>query len=614
MSEDAPQRAALNVSNLKQAYYLLKYLSPYRWKFLLALLCIMLSALSTSLFPFLLGKMIDAVVPGAAASMPGGAVTDSLGNWIRTARWGINTILLLVFAQLSLQTFFSFGRIYLLTEVGEKVVAQLRGDVFARLLRMPMSFFAERRVGELTSRIAADLSLIQDSVSFTLAELLRGLFTLIIGLVFIFLISTKLALVMLSVVPLVAVLAVVFGMRIRKMARKVQDQLADSTTLVQETLSGVAAVKSFTSERRAVQRYRNSIFTAAATAISNARFRGAFVSFMIFSVFGTIAVVIWYGTQLIQQGQLSVGLLIMFVIFSVFVGGTFAGFAEMFSQIQKALGATQHVRELLFSEGEVAHFDDEDVAPQYRLQGAVAFEDVRFSYPSRKDVAVLRQVSFAIKPGEQVALVGSSGAGKSTIAALLLRFYDPQAGRILFDGRDARSIPLRQLRRQIGLVPQDVLLFGGTIYENILMGNPEASAEQVEQAARQAHAHEFIQRFPQGYQTLVGERGVKLSGGQRQRIAIARAILKDPVILILDEATSSLDTESEQLVQEALERLMKNRTSLIIAHRLSTVRHADRIMVLDKGEIVESGTHEELLSQTSGWYRRLVELQLEEIP
>ncbi|MDW8392739.1 MAG: ABC transporter transmembrane domain-containing protein [Chitinophagales bacterium] len=607
------RKAALNLSSLRQALYLLGYLHPYRWQFFLALLCILLSAFSTSLFPFLLGKMIDATVPGASAALPVAAASGSLGHWIRTANWSLNTILLLVFAQLTMQTLFSYGRIYLLTEVGEKVVATLRSDVYARLLRMPMAFFAERRVGELTSRLAADLSLIQDTVSFTLAELLRGLFTLLIGLIFIFIISTKLALVMLSVVPLVAVLAVVFGLRIRRMARRVQDQLADSNTIVQETLSGIAAVKSFTGEQRAVQRYRKSIFSAASTAISNARFRGAFVSFMIFSVFGTIALVIWYGARLIHQGELSVGLLIMFVIFSVFVGGTFAGFAEMFSQVQKMLGATHNVRELLFSEGEVAHFDDEQVEAEWRLNGAVSFQDVGFAYPSRRELPVLRNVSLHIRPGEQVALVGPSGAGKTTIASLMLRFYEPDSGTILFDGRDARSFPLRQLRRQIALVPQDVMLFGGSIYENIALGNPQATEQQVKEAARLAHALEFIERFPQGFQTVVGERGVKLSGGQRQRIAIARALLKDPVILILDEATSSLDSESEHLVQEALELLMKNRTSLIIAHRLSTVRHADRIVVLDKGVVVETGSHDELIALPNGFYRRLVELQVEEV-
>ncbi|MEO5674863.1 MAG: ABC transporter transmembrane domain-containing protein, partial [Chitinophagales bacterium] len=523
----------------------------------------------------------------------------------------LNTLIMLIFLQLGIQTVFSFARVYLLTEVGEKALAGMRRDVYKKLLSMPMSYFTEKRVGELSNRISSDLSQIQDAVSFTLAEFLRGIFTLLIGLIFIFLISTKLALVMLSVVPVIAVLAVVFGVRIRKMSKKAQDQLAESGTIVQETFSGIAIVKAFTGEFYEVARYTRSIFSVVNTAIRNARYRGMFISFMIFSVFGTIAFVMWYGAGMIQQGELTTGLLTMFVIFSMFVGGTFAGFADMFSQLQKTLGATHSIRDILRSVGEAIEAGSNKPDAAYRLAGNVRFEKVAFSYPSRKDVAVLKDVSLSADHGEQIALVGPSGAGKSTIASLLLRFYEPDAGTIYFDDRPALTFPLTQLRMQIAFVPQDIILFGGTISENIAYGKQDASDEEIRDAARKANAEEFIDRFPEQYETIVGERGIKLSGGQRQRIAIARAILKDPAILILDEATSSLDSESEQLVQEALVNLMRNRTSFVIAHRLSTIRSADKIVVLDKGIITESGTHDELMNQSGGLYRRLSEMQFE---
>jgi ABC-type multidrug transport system fused ATPase/permease subunit len=475
---------------------------------------------------------------------------------------------------------------------------------------MPMSFFTEKRVGELSNRISSDLSQIQDAISFTLAEFLRGIFTLIIGLAFIFIISAKLALVMLSVVPVIAVLAVVFGMRIRKMARKVQDQLADSGTIVQETFQGISMVKAFTSEFYEIGRYVKSIYAVVNTAISNARYRGAFVSFMIFSVFGAIAFVMWYGAGMIQSGQLTIGSLTMFVIFSMFVGGTFAGFADMFGQLQKTLGATQSIREILRSEGEVVEIRQTIVEPEHQLKGSVRFDHVAFSYPSRKDVHVLKDISLSALNGEQIAIVGPSGAGKSTIASMLLRFYEPDNGTIYFDDRPSTDFPLSQLRMQMAFVPQDVILFGGSIKENIAYGKPGATDEEILAASEKANAHEFVERFPEHYETIVGERGIKLSGGQRQRIAIARAILKDPAILILDEATSSLDSESEQLVQDALENLMKGRTSFVIAHRLSTIRNADKIILIDKGIVSESGTHAELMSH-NGLYRKLNEMQFE---
>jgi ABC-type multidrug transport system fused ATPase/permease subunit len=604
-------KVKISKESLKQALILFTYLKPYRGKFILSLVFIALSAFTTSMFPFFLGKMIDAASPGASTGMMGNTPGMIEGLGLKEVRWTLNFTLFLIFGQLTLQTIFSFMRVYLLTEVGEKALADMRKDVFGKLLSMPMTYFTEKRVGELSNRISSDLSQIQDAISFTLAEFLRGIFTLVIGLGFIFWISTKLALVMLAVVPVIAVLAVVFGMRIRKMARKAQDQLAESGTIVQETFQGISIVKAFTSEFHEITRYVKSVYAVVDTAIANARYRGAFISFMIFSVFGAIAFVMWYGANMIQAGQLTMGSLTMFVIFSMFVGGTFAGFADMFSQLQKTLGATQSVREILRAEGEDVDFNANiPVSKEFELKGEVTFRNVAFSYPSRKDVTVLKDISLSANNGEQIAIVGPSGAGKSTITSLLLRFYEPDNGQITFDGRDASVFPLTQLRKQMAYVPQDVILFGGSIKENIAYGNPAATDEHIMDAAKKANAHEFISKFPEQYETIVGERGIKLSGGQRQRIAIARAILKDPAILILDEATSSLDSESEQLVQDALENLMKNRTSFVIAHRLSTIRNADKIVVIDKGIVSEQGSHEELMQQ-NGLYRKLNEMQFE---
>ena len=608
LKDEKSPKAKINRENLKQALVLFTYLRPHRVKFIMGLVFIALSAFTTSLFPLFLGKMIDAASPGAV--LPGSDTASQFGLGFKDIHWSLNTTLLLIFAQLTVQTFFSFMRVYLLTAVGERSLADMRRDVYSKLLTMPMSFFTEKRVGELSNRISSDLSQIQDAISFTLAEFLRGLFTLMIGLFFIFWISPRLALVMLAVVPLLGIVAVVFGKRIRKMSRKTQDQLATSGTIVQETFQGISIVKAFTSEVHEVGRYVKSIRAVVSTAITNARYRGAFVSFMIFSVFGTLALVMWYGGRMIQSGELTIGALTMFVIFSMFVGGTFAGFADMFSQLQKTLGATQSVREILRSEGEPVELMQIEVQPSYTLNGNVRFDHVAFSYPGRKDITVLKDLSLIANNGEQIAIVGPSGAGKSTIASLLLHFYEPDSGTLYFDERPASEFPLTQLRRQMALVPQDVILFGGTIKENIAYGRPDAGDEEIIEAAKNANAHEFVSNFPEEYETIVGERGIKLSGGQRQRIAIARAILKDPAILILDEATSSLDSESEQLVQEALDNLMKGRTSFVIAHRLSTIRNADKIVLIDKGVVTESGTHADLMKK-NGLYRKLNDMQFD---
>ena len=591
--EDMP-KAKISKESVKEALAIFKYVRPYRGVFITGLVFIALSSATTMSFPYLLKRLIDSAH---------GDLTGPMG-------FTPGHIALIMIAVLGIQMVFSFLRIYLFTYVGEHAVADMRKEIYTKMITMPMDFFAQRRVGELSSRLTADVTQIQDAVTSTFAEVLRGLLTLIIGIGLILWISPKMTALMLSVVPVIIVIALVFGKFIRNISRQAQDKLAESGTVVQETLQGISNVKAFANEWYEIGRYEKSISGLMQMAIKNGKFRGLFVSFMLFSVFGAIVLVVWYGAGLMQHGQLTFGDLTAFVVYTAFVGGTMAGFAELFSQFQKTLGATQRVRDLLKDQTEIISLDSVPLNEEYKLTGNISLQGVSFSYPSRPDMQVLKNVSIDAKAGEQVAIVGPSGAGKSTIVSLLLRFYEPSGGNILFDGIAAGSIPLTQLRKQMALVPQDILLFGGSIQENIAYGLPGATDEEVKAAAIKANAHDFIMSFPEGYATLVGERGIKLSGGQRQRIAIARAILKDPVILLLDEATSALDSESEQLVQEALQNLMAGRTSFVIAHRLSTIRNADKIIVLDGGTVKESGTHNELINLEEGLYRNLHKLQL----
>lgn len=578
--------------NFRESLTIFRYVKPYRTKFIAGLLFISLSAASTMAFPYLLGELIN-----SARQLTEG----------KSAYFGPGEIAWIMIGLLVLQMFFSFMRVYLFTTVGENAVADMRKDIYRRLIIMPMDFFAQRRVGELSSRISTDVSQIQDAVSVMLAELLRGILTLVIGIGLIFYLSVKLTLVMLSVIPVVIIIALFFSKIIRRYSRMAQDQLADSGIIVHETLQGISNVKAFGNEWYENNRYTKSIADVVKLAVINGRFRGMFISFLLFSVFGAIVLVVWYAINI----RMDFGDLTKFVVYTAFVGGTMAGFADLYSQLQKTLGATQRVRELLKEDVEKLEVTNSGLKEEFRLNGAVRFENVSFSYPSRPEIRVLKSINIEALPGQQIAIVGPSGAGKSTLISLLLRFYEPTGGTVYFDGKPANRIPLSQLRKQMALVPQDVLLFGGSIYENIAYGKPGATMEEVQQAAQKANAHDFIKSFPESYDTLVGERGLKLSGGQRQRIAIARAILKNPTILILDEATSSLDSESEALVQDALNNLMQNRTSFVIAHRLSTIKNADQILVLDQGCIKESGRHESLMHLEDGLYRSLSKLQFE---
>jgi len=589
-------KAKLNASNLKEAMEIFRYVKPYKGHFIAGLVFISLSAGTTMAFPYLLKLMVDSV----------GKPTTVLNSILLTP----GKVSLIMLGVLCIQLVFSYLRIYLSSYVGENAMADMRKDIYQRMIMMPMDFFAQRRVGELTTRISADVSQIQDMVSSSLAELLRGVLVMVIGVGFLFFLSSKLTLIMLSVLPIIIVVAIVFGRKIRKLSRNTQDMLADSGTIVTETLQGISNVKSFSNEWYELSRYKDSILKMVKQAIRTATAQGLFVGLLIFSLSSAVVFVVWYGTTLMATGELTVMSMTTFVLYSAFVGGTMAGFAQIFSSLQKSIGATQRVRELLKETTENVSLDNAPVDPAYKLDGVVDLKHIAFSYPSRPEITVLKDISIQAGKGQKIAIVGPSGAGKSTIVGLLLQFYSPDGGEILFDGREASTFPISELRKQMALVPQDVMLFGGTIFENIGYGKSNASQQEIEDAARKANAHDFIMGFPEGYQTIVGERGIKLSGGQRQRIAIARAILKDPVILLLDEATSSLDSESEFLVQEALAKLMEGRTSFVVAHRLSTIRNSDNIIVLEDGMVVESGTHAELVAE-DGLYKNLNRLQVE---
>jgi ABC-type multidrug transport system fused ATPase/permease subunit len=580
-------KSKITATSLQKATLIFKFAGKHQWKFYVGLVFLLFTGATALAFPKLMGMLIDCVK---------NKDNDQA-----------NTIALGLVAILFLQSIFSFFRLSLFVNFTENTLANLRLALYSNLVKLPMPFFAQKRVGELNSRISSDITQIQDTLTSTIAEFLRQFILIIGGIILLASESFKLTLLMLSVVPLVAIAAVVFGRFIRRYSKKVQDQVAESQVIVEETMQGISIVKAFANEWYEIARYEGKIKDVVKLAIKGGKYRGYFASFIIFCLFGAIVAVVWYGVQLSISGEMSVGQLISFVLYSTFVGASFGGIAELYAQIQKAIGATERVFELLEETPE--KINSQANQNHEKIKGNVVFKNVAFSYPSRQEIKVLKDVNFTANFGQKIAIVGPSGVGKSTIASLLLRFYNIEAGTIEIDGKNIYEYDLKTLRGNMSIVPQDVILFGGTIKENIAYGKPDATDTEILNAAKQANAFNFIEGFPEKMETIVGDRGIKLSGGQRQRIAIARALLKNPRILILDEATSSLDSESEKLVQEALEILMEGRTSIIIAHRLSTIRTADQILVLDDGKITEQGTHQELLELENGLYKNLSNLQ-----
>ncbi len=591
MEKQETTRPKLSKKSLKEAIKIFEFVQPYRWQFIFGLVLLFLSSSVFMVFPYSMGLMLD-----VALGKPNQYNLD------------LPEIGMFLIAILVVQGAISYGRVMLFAQVSEKGTADIRKALYHRIISLPIVFFEKTRVGELLSRLTNDVEKLYNTFSFILAEFFRQIILFIGGVLFLALQTPKLAGVMLLTFPIIVVGAMIFGRRIRKLSRDRQAILAESNTILDETLQSIQAVKAFGNELFELGRYRKANDTVVGISMKYAKGRSLFAVFIITVLFGAFFFVMWMGMRMVQTGEVTAGQFVSFVTFTAVIGASIAGLGNFFTELVGAVGATERILEILGTKTEA------EERPQLnqkvgRLQGDILFDNVVFSYPTRADMPVLKGVSLNIPSGQKVAIVGQSGAGKSTIMQLLLQFHQPLGGRILADGVDIQDYDLTAYRQSFAIVPQEVILFGGTIRENILYGKPDAGDAEIKAAAKQANAWDFIDSFPEGLETIVGERGIKLSGGQRQRIAIARAILRNPSILLLDEATSSLDAESERLVQEALENLMEGRTSIIIAHRLATIREVDCIYVLEGGSIVEQGTHTELSNINNGVYSSLARLQ-----
>ena len=595
--KEQKEKVKITKSSIKKAKGIFAYLKPYAGIYFIGWIFLVLSTSAGLVFPYLMGKLLGA---GASTSN----MSDAIGLIDMS---NINSVAIALFVLFGFQSLFSFVRVVLFNNVTENALRDLRNDAFSKLVYMPMDFFNRNKVGELTSRLSSDIAQIQETLRTTIAEFFRQIIIVVGGILFLFFISWKLALIMLGTVPVMAIVAVIFGRYIRKLSKEAQDYIAESNSIVEEALTGIANVKSFTNEFFIFSNYKKSTQQTRDLNVRSGIWRGLFVSFIIFCLFGAIVFIVWRGLLMTQgeNPELNTEGFYQFVLFTIMMGASVGSLPDLYASVQKAIGATENLMDIIQQDTEVQLNQG---TRKDRLTGSISFDNVRFSYPQRSDVEVLKGISFDIKQNQTLALVGQSGSGKSTISNLLLQFYALSEGGITFDGIPAKDFELNALREQMAIVPQEVILFSGNIRENILFGNPAATEEQIIEAAKQANAWEFIDAFPNKLDTEVGDRGIQLSGGQKQRIAIARAILKNPTILILDEATSALDSESERLVQDALDKLMKGRTSVVIAHRLSTIRNADQILVLQSGKVEESGTHQSLM-ELKGLYADYVGLQ-----
>jgi len=566
-------------------------MKPYRWYFIFGMLCLSLSSVLFMLFP------------AAAGEMANTAAGKSKYNYTIN-QYGLFFIVLLV-----AQGILSYGRSIALAVVSEKGVSQVRQDLYAAMITQPVSFFESNKVGELTSRITGDVEQLQNVFSVTLAEFIRQLITLVVGIAILAYVTPKLSLIMLATFPVIVLLAIFFGRYIRKLSKERQAEVALSNSIAEESLHSFNVVKAFTNELFEMKRYNSVLDKVVSISLSFAKVKGLFFIFIITVLFGGIFFILWQGALLVQSGQMAIGDLFSFIIYTGIIGGAIASLGTFYTQLAGALGATDRILEIMESTPELDHHKVQSEVPA-KLHGDIILENVRFHYPSRPENGVLNGIDMHIANGSKVALVGASGAGKSTIVSMLMRFHDPVSGQITIGGENIKDFDLHAYRKNFATVPQDVILFGGTIRENIAYGKPEATDDEIMEAAKKANAMQFIASFHEGLDTIVGDRGIRLSGGQKQRVAIARAILRDPKFLILDEATSSLDAESEHLVQDALNTLMEGRTSLIIAHRLATIVNADKIYVLNEGAVIEEGTHNELMDVEDGWYRYLASMQM----
>ena len=592
------KREKLSKSSIKKAKKIFSFLKPYSAIFIIGWVFLFLSSLIGLAFPLLMGQLL-----GTGSSQESALSSVLEGMSISD----VDSVAIGLFIVFAAQALFGFFRIIIFTYVTENTLRDVKQVAFGRLLYMPMNFFNQNKVGELTSRMSADIEKIQGVLSTTIAEFFRQIIIIVGGIVFLVLISLKLALIMLGTLPVMIIIAVVFGRFIRKLSKQAQDESAKSNATIEESLMGISNVKSFTNEVFMLNKYKKAINTIKALQIRSGLWRGVFASFIIFCLFGAIVFIIWQGLLMTQgpNPELAEKDFFSFIMFTIMMGASLGSIADMYSNIAKAVGASEQLMKIIETENE-SDLNIGTAKPD--ISGRVAFNNVSFHYPQREDVQVLKSISFESESNQTIALVGASGAGKSTIASLLLNYYPLTGGAIYFDGISNKDIDTEHLRAHMAFVPQEVILFSGTIKENIAFGKTNATEEEIISAAKKANAFEFIQSFPNQLETEVGDRGIQLSGGQKQRIAIARAILKDPKILILDEATSALDSESEQLVQNALETLMEGRTSFVIAHRLSTIKKASAILVMENGQIMEQGKHEELIA-LNGIYANLVSLQ-----